>query len=108
MGYAQQPGRPAHMDAISPNGLATAAASLHPSAANSSNGQNVYQLGHGVAANSHFSNGPGGPNNQHAMQDQSLLSLSDTFMDSQFLDMDRVITFEEANFFLPGDAYRWQ
>ena len=108
MGYAQQPGRPANMDAISPNGLATAAASLHPSAANSSNGQNVYQLGHGVAANSHFSNGPGGPNNQHAMQDQSLLSLSDTFMDSQFLDMDRVITFEEANFFLPGDAYRWQ
>jgi hypothetical protein len=29
-------------------------------------------------------------------------------MDSQFLGMDRVITFEDANFFLPGDAFRWQ
>lgn len=44
----------------------------------------------------------------HTLQDQSLLSLSDTFMDSQFLGMDRVITFEDANFFLPGDAFRWQ
>jgi hypothetical protein len=44
----------------------------------------------------------------HNLQDQSLLSLSDTFMDSQFLGMDRVITFEDANFFLPGDAFRWQ
>ncbi|KAH8725051.1 hypothetical protein GQ44DRAFT_772455 [Phaeosphaeriaceae sp. PMI808] len=41
--------------------------------------------------------------NQSA-QDESLLLLSDTFMDSQFLDMDRVITFEDANFFMPyGD-----
>jgi len=46
--------------------------------------------------------------NQHTVQDQSLISLSDTFMDSQFLGMDRVITFEDANFFLPGDAFRWQ
>lgn len=39
-----------------------------------------------------------------SVQDQSLLTLSDTFMDSQFLDMDRVITFEDANFFMPyGD-----
>ncbi|KAJ4359448.1 uncharacterized protein N0V89_000001 [Didymosphaeria variabile] len=44
----------------------------------------------------------------HSLQDQSLLSLSDTLMDSQFLDMDRVITFEDTNFYLPGDAYRWQ
>lgn len=42
-----------------------------------------------------------------SVQDQSLLTLSDTFMDSQFLDMDRVITFEDANFFMPGD-FRWQ
>jgi hypothetical protein len=34
-------------------------------------------------------------------QDQSLLTLSDAFLDSQFLDMDRVITFEDANFFMP-------
>lgn len=44
---------------------------------------------------------------QHTLQDQSLLDLSDALMGSQFLDMDRVITFEEANFFLPGDAFRW-
>ena len=41
-----------------------------------------------------------GTHNQ-SVQDQSLLTLSDTFMDSQFLDMDRVITFEDANFFMP-------
>ncbi|KAF2626137.1 hypothetical protein BU25DRAFT_449484 [Macroventuria anomochaeta] len=103
-----QCGRPPNIDAMSPNGLATAAATLYSNAARSNNGQNVYQLGHGVAPNSHFGSIPGAPNNQQAMQDQSLLNLSDTFMDSQFLDMDRVITFEEANFFLPGDAYRWQ
>lgn len=44
----------------------------------------------------------------NSLQDQSLLSLSDTLMDSQFLDMDRVITFEDTNFYLQGDAYRWQ
>ena len=47
-------------------------------------------------------------NNGQSVQDQSLLSLSDAFMDSHFLDMDRVITFEDASFFLPGDAFRWQ
>jgi hypothetical protein len=36
-----------------------------------------------------------------SVQDQSLITLSDTFLDSQFLDMDRVITFEDANFFMP-------
>jgi hypothetical protein len=46
--------------------------------------------------------------NQQSVQDQSLLNLSDAFMDSHFLDMDRVITFEDANFFIPGDAFRWQ
>ncbi|KAF2112785.1 fungal-specific transcription factor domain-containing protein [Lophiotrema nucula] len=44
----------------------------------------------------------------NTVQDQSLLSLSDTFMDSQFLGLDRVITFDDANFFLPGDGFRWQ
>jgi hypothetical protein len=39
--------------------------------------------------------------NNESMQDQSLLTLSDTFLDAQFLDMDRVITFEDANFFMP-------
>jgi hypothetical protein len=34
-------------------------------------------------------------------QDQSLLTLSDGFLDAQFLDLDRVITFEDANFFMP-------
>ncbi|KAF2184033.1 hypothetical protein K469DRAFT_709908 [Zopfia rhizophila CBS 207.26] len=47
-------------------------------------------------------------NPQHTVEDQSLLSLSDTFMDSQFLGLDRVITFEDANFFLPGDGFKWQ
>ncbi|KAJ4295528.1 hypothetical protein N0V90_007541 [Kalmusia sp. IMI 367209] len=45
--------------------------------------------------------------NGHSLQDQSLLNLSDTLMDAQFLDMDRVITFEDTNFYLPGDAFRW-
>jgi hypothetical protein len=39
--------------------------------------------------------------NNESMQDQSLLTLSDTFLDAQFLDMDRVITFEDTNFFMP-------
>jgi hypothetical protein len=46
-------------------------------------------------------------NGHQNVQEQSLMNLSDTFMGSHFLDMDRVITFEDANFFLPGDAYRW-
>lgn len=49
----------------------------------------------------------GGAGHQHSVHDQSLLNLSDAFMDSQFLDMDRVITFEDANFLLPGDGFRW-
>lgn len=97
----QLAGRPPTMDGLSPS-IPTA---LHPNTAHSTNGQSVYQLGHGIPPNAHFT----GPSHSHqAMQDQSLLNLSDTFMDAQFLDMDRVITFEEANFFLPGDAYRWQ
>jgi hypothetical protein len=36
-----------------------------------------------------------------SIQEQSLINLSDTFMDAQFLDMDRVITFEDANFYMP-------
>jgi hypothetical protein len=49
-----------------------------------------------------------GAANGNTVQDESLLSLSDAFMDSQFLGLDRVITFEDANFFLPGDGFRWQ
>ncbi|KAJ4350936.1 hypothetical protein N0V95_004274 [Ascochyta clinopodiicola] len=101
-------GNPSNADAVSPHGLVKAAATLQPTTSRSGNGQNVYQLGHDFSPNSHFNGIAGGPNSQQAMQDQSLLNLSDTFMDSQFLGMDRVITFEEANFFLPGDAYRWQ
>ncbi|KAF5853237.1 hypothetical protein GGP41_001806 [Bipolaris sorokiniana] len=52
--------------------------------------------------------GLGAQGTQQSIQDQSLLNLSDAFMDSHFLDMDRVITFEEASFLLPGDGFRWQ
>ncbi|KAJ6198930.1 hypothetical protein J3E72DRAFT_415404, partial [Bipolaris maydis] len=52
--------------------------------------------------------GLGAQGTQQSVQDQSLLNLSDAFMDSHFLDMDRVITFEEASFLLPGDGFRWQ
>lgn len=65
-----------------------------------------------LAPPSYDSNALGTPGAQHqhqqSIQDQSLLNLSDAFMDSHFLDMDRVITFEEANFLLPGDTFRWQ
>ncbi|KZM25739.1 uncharacterized protein EKO05_0006053 [Ascochyta rabiei] len=101
-------GNHSNADALSPHGLAKAATTLHATTTHSGNGQNVYQLGHDFSPSSHFNGITGAPNSQQAMQDQSLLNLSDTFMDSQFLDMDRVITFEEANFYLPGDAYRWQ
>jgi hypothetical protein len=104
----QQAVRPSSINALSPNGLTNVAGALHPNAARSSTSQNVYQLGHGMPPNAQFNGMPGAPNNQQNMQDQSLLNLSDAFMDAQFLDMDRVITFEEANFFLPGDTYRWQ
>lgn len=86
--------------------VASTPAALHPSSAHSGSGQHIYGLGHGVTPS--FGGMPNGPSNPQSMQDQSLINLSDTFMDAQFLDMDRVITFEEANFFLPGDAYRWQ
>ncbi|KAJ4339329.1 hypothetical protein N0V87_003266 [Didymella glomerata] len=104
----QQAARLPNINAASPHGLARVAVTLHPNSAHASNGQNVYQLGHGMPRSTHFEGVPNALNNQQTMQDQSLLNLSDTFMDAQYLDMDRVITFEEANFFLPGDAYRWQ
>jgi hypothetical protein len=107
--YAQQQsGRPPNLTDLSPSSLATHKTTLQPTTTRSSNGQSMYQLGHNVAESPHFNGMGGASSNPQAMQDQSLLNLSDTFMDSQFLDMDRVITFEEANFFLPGDAYRWQ
>lgn len=104
----QQLGHPPNIDALSPHALSRAATSRHRTTARSGNGQSGYRLGHNIASGSHFDRTPDASNSQHAMQDQSLLNLSDTFMDSQYLDMDRVITFEEANFFLPGDAFRWQ
>ncbi|KAF2007162.1 hypothetical protein P154DRAFT_592344 [Amniculicola lignicola CBS 123094] len=51
--------------------------------------------------------GNNGTLQQHP-QDQSLLNLSDAFNDTQFLGLDRVITFEDANFYMPGDQFRWQ
>ncbi|XPS92565.1 hypothetical protein M3J09_001952 [Ascochyta lentis] len=105
---AQQAANPPKVDALSPHGLARITSILHPTTSHSGNGQNVYQLSHDFGPSPHFNGMTGAPNSQQAVQDQSLLNLSDTFMDSQFLGMDRVITFEEANFFLPGDAYRWQ
>jgi hypothetical protein len=36
-----------------------------------------------------------------SMQNDSLLTLSDAFMNADYLDLDRVITFEDANFFIP-------
>lgn len=90
-----------------PSGVVTStAAALHPSTAHSGSNQHVYGLSHSVTPG--FGGIPHVPNHPQSMQDQSLINLSDTFMDAQFLDMDRVITFEEANFYLPGDAYRWQ
>ncbi|KAF1832071.1 hypothetical protein BDW02DRAFT_22342 [Decorospora gaudefroyi] len=75
-------------------------------------GPPLYQMG------THSTHTPGPPlapfhtsnpaANRQSVQDQSLINLSDAFMDSHFLGMDRVITFEDANFFLPGDALRWQ
>lgn len=93
---------------ISPNAAASTSANIHRSDGHHEARQHIYNVGHGIAPNAHFSTVTGAPSSLQAMQEQSLMNLSDTFMDSQFLDMDRVITFEEANFFLPGDAYRWQ
>jgi hypothetical protein len=53
------------------------------------------------AATSHLQ--PGHRSHNEIVQDQSLNTLSDTFLGSQFLDMDRVITFEDANFFMPWE-----
>lgn len=109
VGHVQQHVRnPPNMDAVSPNGFTAATAALHLTTTHSTSGQNVYQLGHNAAPSPQLNGLSGAPSSHQTMQDQSLLNLSDTFMNSQFLDMDRVITFEEANFFLPGDAYRWQ
>lgn len=80
--YAGQPQPPNHYQ-LNPNPASTSVPHLYPGANETRN-------------------------NQQSIQDQSLLNISDALMDSHFLDMDRVITFEDANFFLPGDAYRWQ
>ncbi|KAL6709031.1 hypothetical protein ACN47E_002158 [Coniothyrium glycines] len=74
--------------------------------------QPLYQMSAG-GTNAPMPSGPAyqvtnGLGTHQSVQDQSLLNLSDAFMDSHFLDMDRVITFEDANFVLPGDTFRWQ
>ncbi|KAH7384535.1 hypothetical protein BKA66DRAFT_80189 [Pyrenochaeta sp. MPI-SDFR-AT-0127] len=76
-------------------------------------GQAPYQMGTNIAStpgpqSAQFAPADASANNRQTVQDQSLLNLSDAFMDSHFLDMDRVITFEDTNFFLPGDAFKWQ
>jgi hypothetical protein len=73
---------------------------------------NMHGMGSGVigtpgTTNTQFPPPVAATNGHQNVQEQSLMHLSDTFMGSHFLDMDRVITFEDANFFLPGDAYRW-
>lgn len=92
--------------------------SAYPHPQQSPNGVNSpFMGGHRPSTFSDHSQGPyplndnstPGPTTIHnTVQDQSLLNLSDAFMDSQFLGLDRVITFEDANFFLPGDGFRWQ
>jgi hypothetical protein len=96
-GYHQHQGRLSTPHALSPRGLSPLYPPPHIASNYSNNGPPVAPF-HTIDA--------GG--NQQSVQDQSLLNLSDAFMDSQFLDMDRVITFEDANFYLPGDAFRWQ
>jgi hypothetical protein len=86
----------------SPNGVTSAFQIPRPPPGLMTEGQQVYAV-NGSPASSHLN-----VNGQRTIQDQSLLNLSDTFMDSQYLGLDRVITFEDANFFLPGDAFRWQ
>jgi hypothetical protein len=97
---------------IPPNGMPSAVSKLGES--NSYPGQdtiihrvNAGSIGTPRTPNTQFSPAIVTTNGHSNLQDQSLMNLSDTFMDSRFLDMDRVITFEDANFFLPGDAYRW-
>jgi hypothetical protein len=110
-GYEHHQGRLPTVHALSPSGQPP----LHPMSQASTSypgrAPPLYQIGTNSAPT------PGVPlapfhtinaGDQQSVQDQSLLNLSDAFMDSQFLDMDRVITFEDANFFLPGDAFQWQ
>jgi hypothetical protein len=107
-GHEQYPERLPNPHAVSPNGLPPLYSPSHNATAYSSNGPpqtgSTSTLGLSLAPFHTIDT----VSNQQSLQDQSLLNLSDAFMDSQFLDMDRVITFEDANFFLPGDAFRWQ
>lgn len=97
--------------ALSPNGV-----SSYPTQGPSgymNHGQSQFQMGANVAStpgprSAQFPPLDAATNNPQTVQDRSLLNLSDAFMDSHFLDMDRVITFEDTNFFLPGDAFKWQ
>lgn len=98
---------------VSPGEMPLAYATPYASAIPPGHNEHQRQPGPDPAHMSHladarFQTSNGTMNNGPSVQDQSLLHLSDTFTDSHFLDMDRVITFEDANFFLPGDALRWQ
>jgi hypothetical protein len=86
----------------SPNGVTSAFSIPRPPLGFIGEAQQMYPVAESPAT------GPLSVNGQHTVQDQSLLNLSDTFMDSHFLGLDRVITFEDANFVIPGDAFRWQ
>lgn len=79
----------------------------HPSTSSSNYNHPLNSMGAGASAFGPSTYPPQPTPNvpNEAMQDQSLLSLSDTLLDSQFLDMDRVITFEDANFFMPFSNY---
>lgn len=99
-----------HSTALSPNTI-TPQYAVQQSQGIENHGQHGYHMGAGslptpTSAIPHPHQQLNGAPNQ-SLQDQSLLTLSDTLMDAQFLDMDRVITFEDANFFMPGD-FRWQ
>ncbi|CAO2655751.1 Nn.00g045540.m01.CDS01 [Neocucurbitaria sp. VM-36] len=109
---AQRHDYPPPTQILSPISAPPPYAVAQASASYPNHGQNIYQMNPNPAStpvpHPQFQATNGSPGNQRSLQDQSLLSLSDAFMDSNFLDMDRVITFEDANFFLPGDAFRWQ
>lgn len=53
-------------------------------------------------------NGGMGVYQQHPYDHDALFRLSDTLMDEQYMQLDRVITFEGANFYVPDIGLGWQ
>ncbi|KAF1845260.1 uncharacterized protein K460DRAFT_376717 [Cucurbitaria berberidis CBS 394.84] len=94
---------------LSPIGVCSTYPASEAAAGHTGHGQRLYQVDANPASRPVPRHNPFHTAIEtQSLQDQSLLNLSDAFMDSDFLDMDRVITFEDANFILPGDAFRWQ